>query len=238
MENLHEQDSAPSGLGSVVLVDDDPAVLRAFERALVGGSLKLETFSSGLEAIQRVSAGGVQVVVSDITMPWMTGVELLRSIRECDPDLPVILVTGNPTVESAASAVEYGAFKYVMKPVSPHALRDAVAQAAQLHQLAGMKRRALELSGRPAGAGDRAGLETSFERALSSLWMAFQPIVDANHRTVYGYEALLRSDEPLLPTPDRVIDAASRLRPREWPSRSNGRSCVGRRSGIDKVVSA
>jgi EAL domain-containing protein (putative c-di-GMP-specific phosphodiesterase class I) len=59
--------------------------------------------------------------------------------------------------------------------------------------------------------GDRAGLETKFDRALDSLWMAFHPIVRPRDSYVYGYEALLRTDERNLPHPGAVVDAAERL---------------------------
>jgi EAL domain-containing protein (putative c-di-GMP-specific phosphodiesterase class I) len=114
-------------------------------------------------------------------------------------------------VDSAASGIDYGAFRYVVKPVSPVELQDTVDKAVQLYRLAWTKRRALELLGVPGGAADRAGLEASFERALSSLWIAFQPIVAAADGSIYGYEALLRSEEPMLPGPVQVVEAAEQL---------------------------
>ncbi len=65
-------------------------------------------------------------------------------------------------------------------------------------------------SDQPA-AGDLVGLEVTFSRALASMWMAYQPIVNASTSTVFGYEALLRSDEPALPNPSAVLGAAERL---------------------------
>jgi EAL domain-containing protein (putative c-di-GMP-specific phosphodiesterase class I) len=197
--------------GTIVLVDDEPAALRGFERTLRGAGYQVEAFSSARAAIERVSAGGVHVVVSDISMPEMTGVELLRTIRAHDADLPVVLVTGLPAIESATDAVEYGAFKYIVKPVEPEDLRKAVERARKLYRLARMKREALRLLGANAISADRAGLEASFDSALSTLWMAFQPIVRARDGSVFGYEALLRSDEPSLIRPDLVVDAAERL---------------------------
>jgi EAL domain-containing protein (putative c-di-GMP-specific phosphodiesterase class I) len=71
---------------------------------------------------------------------------------------------------------------------------------------------AAALLGRVASqAADRAGLEASFHGAMHSLWMAYHPIVSVEARKVYGYEALLRSDEPALPHPGAVIEAAERL---------------------------
>jgi EAL domain-containing protein (putative c-di-GMP-specific phosphodiesterase class I) len=197
--------------GTIVLVDDEPAALRGFERTLRSAGYQVEAFLSAREAVARVSAGGVHVVVSDISMPEMSGVELLRTIRAHDADLPVVLVTGLPAIESATDAVEYGAFKYIVKPVEPEDLRKAVERARKLYRLARMKREALKLLGSNAVSADRAGLEASFDSALNTLWMAFQPILRATDRSVFGYEALLRTDEPTLIRPDLVVDAAERL---------------------------
>ena len=62
-----------------------------------------------------------------------------------------------------------------------------------------------------AQAGDRASLTASFDRALASLWMAYQPIVNARDRTLFGYEALVRTSEPTIPHPGALLDAAERL---------------------------
>ncbi|HYO94317.1 MAG TPA: EAL domain-containing response regulator [Polyangiaceae bacterium] len=200
-----------SGAGVVLLVDDELMVLRAMARTLGGHDYTVETCTSADLAIGRIRGGGIDVVVSDISMPGMSGVELLRSIREYEPDLPVLLITGLPALESATEAIEYGALKYLVKPVDPAALTRAVDKAMQLYRLARMKREALALLGMAGGASDRAGLEAGFERALSSLWMAWQPIVRAADGSIFGYEALLRSHEASLPTPIEVLDAAERL---------------------------
>ena len=192
-------------------MDDEPEALRALERMLRGVGYQVEAFTSARQAIKRVSAGGVHVIVSDISMPEMTGVELLRTIRAYDADLPVVLVTGLPAIDSATDAVEYGAFKYIVKPFEAEVLRSAVERARKLYRLARMKREALKLLGANAISADRAGLEVSFDSALDSMWMAFQPIVRAGDRSVYGYEALLRTEEPTLIRPDLVVDAAERL---------------------------
>jgi EAL domain-containing protein (putative c-di-GMP-specific phosphodiesterase class I) len=201
----------PGRPGTIVLVDDEPEALRAFQRTLRSAGYQVEAFGDARDAVKRVSAGGVHVVVSDISMPEMTGVELLRTIREHDADLPVVLVTGLPAIESATDAVEYGAFKYIVKPFEPEELKNTVERARKLYRLARMKREALKLLGANAVSADRAGLEASFESAISSMWMAFQPIVRATDRSVFGYEALLRTEEPTLIRPDLVVDAAERL---------------------------
>jgi EAL domain-containing protein (putative c-di-GMP-specific phosphodiesterase class I) len=142
----------------------------------------------------------------------MGGLALLERIRAHDLDVPVVLITGCPTLETAMAAIEHGALRYVPKPVDASKLRAITADAVRLHRLATAKRRALDLAGDDARlVGDRAGLLGSFGRALDSLWMAYQPIVSWSRRQVFGHEALLRSREPSLPHPGAILDAAERL---------------------------
>jgi len=204
-------DTPTARAGSVLLVDDDVPFLRALARYLGGAEYEVETCTSAHDAIQLVRGGGIEVVVSDISMPGMNGLELLRAIREHEPDLPVVLVTGLPALESATEAIEYGVLKYLIKPVDGDALRGTVDHAVQLYRLARMKRQALALLGLAGGPSDRAGLEASFERALGSLWVALQPILRAADGSVFGYEALLRTHEPSLSDPTAVLGAAERL---------------------------
>jgi EAL domain-containing protein (putative c-di-GMP-specific phosphodiesterase class I) len=193
----------------VLVVDDEPLVLATLARTLEA-AFATTTSRSGADAIAQVRQGGFSAVVSDVNMPGMTGLELLRAVREHDPDLPVLLVTGQPSWEGAARAIEYGVFRYLGKPLQLATLRNAVTEAVQLYRMARLKREALALDG-SAGPSDRAGLEASFERALSSFHMAFQPIVSLSAKSILGYEALLRSSEPSLPGPEEVLDAATRL---------------------------
>jgi EAL domain-containing protein (putative c-di-GMP-specific phosphodiesterase class I) len=145
-------------------------------------------------------------------MPEMNGLQLLRSVREHDLDVPVILMTGGPAVESAVQAMEYGALRYLIKPVEAKYLEEVVARATRLHQMAKIKREALELF-RLEGKhlGDRAGLEVRFANAIKTLWLAYQPIISWSTRSVLAYEALVRNEEPTLRAPPDLFEAAERL---------------------------
>jgi len=172
----------------------------------------VQTASNGKEAAERVKDGSFDVIVSDISMPEMTGIEFLKAVRAHDLDVPVILMTGDPGLESATRAVEYGAFRYLAKPVAVQELWETVLHAAKLHSMARLKREALELIGQDRiQLGERAALEVRFTWGMSRMWMAFQPIVGCRARSIFGYEALLRSDEPLMKTPADILDAAERL---------------------------
>src|SRR4051812_39362202 len=95
----------------VLLVDDDDAVRNAFRRVLQSRGYQVFACRSGGEALEQLASGGFDAMVSDVRMPGMSGLKLLRVVREHDLDLPVILVTGNPDIGSATEAVEYGAFQ-------------------------------------------------------------------------------------------------------------------------------
>jgi EAL domain-containing protein (putative c-di-GMP-specific phosphodiesterase class I)/ActR/RegA family two-component response regulator len=195
----------------VLVVDDEPMVLKVTQRILERAGHVVVTSASGSEALCRLATHSFDVMVSDIQMPGIGGLNLLRAVRERDLDLPVVLVTGDPAVRSAAEAVEYGAYRYLIKPVPALELTGVIERAAQVCRVARAKREYMEEYGSGEfRVGDRAGIDATLERALSSLWTAYQPIVHARDSSVFAYEALMRSDEPSLPHPGAVLDAAER----------------------------
>lgn len=196
---------------TVLVVDDDELLTKSIARLLRAQGCVVKTANCGEEATRRVAEERFDVVLSDISMPGMDGIQLLRRLRESDLLVPFVLITGDPAVSTAIEAMQYGAFRYLTKPVDHDQLIDVVASAARYHRMARVKARAAEILGISAGPADRAGLEARFERALETLWIAYHPIVDPRRRVVYGHEALLRSREPSLPHPGAVLDAAERL---------------------------
>ena len=204
--------AGPPARASVLIVDDEPLLLRGLARVLVAGGYDVVALDDAEKALEKLRTTSFDAIVSDISMPRMNGLQFLRLAREHDLEVPVLLVTGMPAVETAIEAIQYGAFKYLTKPVDLEQFERAVDKAVQLHRIALMKREALALLGTSkAVVGDRAGLEALFERALETLRMEYQPIVRADSRSLFGYEALLRSGEPSLPNPGAVLDAAERL---------------------------
>jgi len=197
---------------SVLLVDDDPNVLRSVGRVLRQRGYDVTTATNGRDAVGIVDNGSFDVVVSDIAMPGMDGIQLLREVRTHDLHVPVVLITGAPAVSTAVQALELGAFSYLTKPIAISEVEAVIDKACRMHRMALVKQQAAELLGHSGALGaDRAGIEASFERAMQSMWIAYQPIVYASKQEVFGYEALLRSGEPSLPHPGAIIDAAERL---------------------------
>jgi EAL domain-containing protein (putative c-di-GMP-specific phosphodiesterase class I) len=196
----------------VLLVDDDPHVRYGYARLLRSIQCEVITAENGYEAVERLDQSPCDVILSDVCMPGITGIEFLRAVRNRDLDVPVILMTGAPGFETAVKAVEYGAFSYLVKPVGLAELIDVIQRAIRLHKLAVLKRDALRIvGGGGKQLGDRASLDARFSRALARIWMALQPIVQCRDRLTFAYEALVRSNEPSLQYPVDLLDAAERL---------------------------
>lgn len=196
----------------VLIVDDEESLCVALRRVLKSRGFQVATATDALSGLKKISGGGFNVIISDIAMPHMDGISFMRSVRSVDLDIPVIFLTGLPTLDTVKQAIELGAFRYLTKPVDNDQLAAAVSRAAITHKLALLKRQALLHAGvRAARPADTMELQNNFERALAGLWIAYQPIVSAHDGSVFGYEALVRSDEPTLPNPGALIDAAERL---------------------------
>lgn len=203
--------SASEGRGHVLIVDDEPALLRGLARVLGSRGYDVTTAQNGAEAQRTFAHGHFDLVLTDISMPECDGLQLLQQVRNTDTDIPVVLITGEPSVGTAVKALECGAFHYLTKPVDPKTLDEVVDKAVCLRRMTLMKRQAADLLSRHRAHADLQQLQLNFTRALDTLWMAFQPIVHAQSGLVFGYEALLRSAEPTLPHPGAVLDAAEQL---------------------------
>ncbi len=198
--------------GGVLLVDDDEEVLRAHARVLERAGFTVATAKSGDDAISAVLATRFDVIVSDIWMPKMDGIHLLEHVRAVDLDVPVVLITGAVSEPLSIQAVEHGALRMLTKPLDRSALVDACREAQSLCRLARARREARRITGNTEQVrGDVAALVTRFHRALETLHVAYQPIVDVAEKRVVGYEGFLRTREPELQSPLAVVDAAERL---------------------------
>lgn len=199
-------------LGRVLVVDDDDAIRRVCTRVLTGEGWHVTLAEHGRAAVTEIDGNKVpfDCVLSDVNMPELDGYGLAAELRKRDEDLPVLLMTGDPSLDGAVKALEHGAISYITKPFQHEALAAAVARAARRHGVARMRRRAESIA-RALYAPERDELEQRFARAIERSWMAFQPIIDTTQRRVHAYEALLRTDEDSLRRPDIFIATAERL---------------------------
>ncbi|MBC8328805.1 MAG: EAL domain-containing protein [Planctomycetes bacterium] len=197
--------------GRLMVVDDDPGMLDLY-RAILGEEYHLHLYSTAEDALEELSHHRFDLAVCDLSLPGLDGIALLRLIRKHDLYMPVVLATGAPSVETAIEAVEFGALRYLVKPFSAAELLKVVRFGLGLGHMAVARRRATEhLTGRSLPDSDRAGREAVFERAMRDLRLDFQPIISWSEQRTVGYEALLRTGEELLASPERLIDAAEEL---------------------------
>jgi DNA-binding NtrC family response regulator len=114
--------------GRILLVDDEEIVLRSCQRIL-GGDYDIDSARDGLEALGKVNENRYDLLILDIKMPKMDGIEVLRRVKEARPDIDVIMVTGLHEIGTAVKAMKLGAFDYLPKPFEPDELELAVARA-------------------------------------------------------------------------------------------------------------
>jgi DNA-binding NtrC family response regulator len=116
--------------GRILLIDDDPALGGYLTRVLrVRGGFDVTHELDSIGALRRVETEQWDLLITDLEMPGMTGLELLERVRQLEPDLPVAVLTGNPTVDYAVSALRGPAAEFLQKPIGAPEL---VAKATEL----------------------------------------------------------------------------------------------------------
>jgi DNA-binding NtrC family response regulator len=119
----------------VLVVDDERDLAESAAWFLERAGFAAEFVTSAPEALARLSQAPYSVVVSDVRMPRMSGMELLQAIKQHDPDVEVLLLTGYPDLQAAVSAIKQGAFDYLAKPFGEKDLVERVAKAAAHRQV-------------------------------------------------------------------------------------------------------
>ncbi len=120
----------------LTLIDDNPASLELLAASLQQDGIEVKTFTHPEEALDHILKDHPQIVVTDLMMPGMSGMELLERVMEFDPAIDVVLVTAHYTTESAVEAIRKGAADYVNKPVTPSVLRQKLGTLVEKHQAA------------------------------------------------------------------------------------------------------
>ncbi|MHA6491698.1 two-component response regulator AauR [Pseudomonas borbori] len=121
---------------SVLIVEDDPHVLLGCQQALALEDIASEGVGSAEEALQRIGADFAGIVVSDIRLPGIDGLELLTRLKQRDPSLPVVLITGHGDISMAVNAMRDGAYDFMEKPFSPERLVEVTRRALEQRSLA------------------------------------------------------------------------------------------------------
>jgi DNA-binding NtrC family response regulator len=113
----------------LLIVDDEPQMLIAINETLRRQGYAITTAGSGMEALCRLREKYYQLVLTDVRMPEVSGIDLLRKVKTLSPNTPVVLLTAYGTVQNAVDAMKHGAFDYLLKPFSSEALEGVVRRA-------------------------------------------------------------------------------------------------------------
>lgn len=122
-------------IGRILIVDDEEIVIQSCQRVLSGGNFQVDAARDGIEALRAIDDNGYDVLILDIKMPKMDGMEVLARVKEARPDIDVIMITGLHEIETAVQAMKLGAFDYLSKPFDPEELELVVARAFERRQL-------------------------------------------------------------------------------------------------------
>ena len=117
------------GVSRILIVDDDPAFCLMLSTFLEKNGFNCEKVNSGKECLAKLQKSHFDLVLTDLRLPDITGIEVLRNIKNTYPDIPVILMTGYGEIRTAVQAIKLGAFEYVSKPVNPDEILLMVKEA-------------------------------------------------------------------------------------------------------------
>jgi len=120
-----------------LIVDDDRTILTSFSEILQSKGYSIDTAESGTEAISKTEKDYFNLVLLDIKLPDMEGIDLLNSIRETNPRMMKIVVSGYASLENAVAALNRGADAYLIKPVDPEELVRIVGEKLKKQENAG-----------------------------------------------------------------------------------------------------
>ncbi len=169
----------------VLVVDDDQAICEFMETFLKKDGFEVKTMSSPKEAPDEIKVGGYHLVVLDLMMPEMDGVEVLEKIRKVDSDVAVVIFTGYPSLDTAVKSMKLDAVDYLKKPFNPDEFREVIDRVMRkkgllrtpeenLHRVIGetirglRKERSLTLKQMARRTGLSVSLLSQIERAESS----------------------------------------------------------------------
>lgn len=119
----------------ILVVDDEKNIRLTLSQALATLPAEIETASDGKEALQKVAEGTYSLMLLDLRMPEMGGMQVLQKLRDDRPEIPVAIITAHGNVESAVDAMKLGAIEFIQKPFGPDEIRGLVRKILERHQL-------------------------------------------------------------------------------------------------------
>jgi putative nucleotidyltransferase with HDIG domain len=183
----------------ILIVDDEPEITEILSD-LLSGEHECKTANSAEDALERLAESDVQLVISDITMPGMSGLEMIPRVKSVSPNTVVVMISGMQTVESAIGALRLGAFDYLMKPFDLRQVEAVVKRALEHHELIVAKQRY------------ENHLEELVEQRTAELDRALNSLEDAYRSTLKALTAALETrDSETHGHSERVVTYSLRL---------------------------
>ncbi len=126
--------------GSILVIDDDPAVCNFITTLMNKYGYSVIAYENSKEALDKLHEKKIDVVLTDIVMPVVSGTEILGKIRDTNPEVPVILMTGYTDFDTAVDAIKKGVFDLIIKPFKPEQIIHSVEKALQYKRLIEMEK--------------------------------------------------------------------------------------------------
>lgn len=120
-----------TGKVRILVIDDEEIIRVSCQRILGPAGYEVSTSSDGLHALGLLEKSNFDIVLTDLKMPTMDGLEVMEKIKEMQPQAKVLIVTGYSTLETAVKAIKMGAFNYIEKPFTPESLIASVKEAVE-----------------------------------------------------------------------------------------------------------
>ncbi len=137
--NEHAESESLSARPRLLIVDDDPSLREFLEIFLAKEGYKVDSAETGLKALEMVKQGSYDLVITDVRMPGMDGVELLRQLKLLNAAMPVVLITAFASLDAAVDAMKEGAWDYLTKPFKIEELREVIENALSSNQASTLK---------------------------------------------------------------------------------------------------
>lgn len=115
--------------GNVLVVDDEEEFLKVFSQRLQNRGLKVETVTTGEEALKKVKEKDFDAVIIDLVMPGIGGIETLKKIKAVNPELQIIMLSGFGTIEKSTEAIKSGAIDFLEKPADLTKILEKISEA-------------------------------------------------------------------------------------------------------------
>ena len=128
----------------IIVVEDEAGARATLCGILEDAGYSVTGLAKGTEALETINNGEFDIIITDIRLPDVSGMEILELAKEINPDAAVIMITGYASVETAVDAVNQGAYAYFVKPVNPEEIKTAIANAIKQQRLAQENRRLVE----------------------------------------------------------------------------------------------